>query len=182
MIPSQIDINQILKKREIGYIINDEKLELRDGSNELIAVVDKELSLEEKTKLTIRNSLKDADDLLSDGQHRAALQETLWLLESVSTVFRGLETETHSVEGKYFNKIIRDLKKAYKGQSLERILEWMANLHGFLSSPTGGGIRHGIDLNKGIEISPNEARLYCNLIRSYTSFLLSEHARFSTSI
>lgn len=48
-------------------------------------------------------------------------------------------------------------------------------LHGYLSSPTGGGVRHGTDLKEGIAIQPHEARLYCNLARSYLSFLLEEH-------
>ena len=30
-----------------------------------------------------------------------------------------------------------------------------------------------------IVIQPNEARLFCNLIRSYISFLMAEHARLS---
>jgi hypothetical protein len=53
----------------------------------------------------------------------------------------------------------------------------MVGLHGFLSSPTGGGVRHGVDLNEGVAVKLNEARLYCNLIRSYISFLISEHER-----
>ena len=39
------------------------------------------------------------------------------------------------------------------------------------------GVRHGIDLNDGLELGINEARLYCNLIRSYLTFLISEHER-----
>jgi hypothetical protein len=56
------------------------------------------------------------------------------------------------------------------------VLAWVTTLHGFLSSPTGGGIRHGTDLRTGIVIQPNEARLFCNLIRSYISCLMAEHA------
>lgn len=32
---------------------------------------------------------------------------------------------------------------------------------------TGGGVRHGVDLREGVALQINEARLYCNLIRSY---------------
>ena len=53
----------------------------------------------------------------------------------------------------------------------------MMNLHGYLSSPTGGGVRHGVDLNEGLELGIVEARLYCNLIRSYLTFLIAEHER-----
>jgi hypothetical protein len=47
------------------------------------------------------------------------------------------------------------------------------------SGRTGGGIRHGTDLKAGISIQPNEARFFCNLIRSYISYLMAEHARLS---
>lgn len=181
LVPSEDDLNQLLKKFNIGYVIKADSLEIKNDDHKLIQIPETELSLEEETVLKIRKSLDDADKLLLQGNHRAALQEALWLLESVATVFQGHETELHSVEGKYFNKIIKDLKTAYKGQNIEMILKWITNLHGYLSSPTGGGVRHGLDLNKGIEISPNEAKLYCNLIRSYTSFLLSEYKRLAAS-
>jgi hypothetical protein len=63
------------------------------------------------------------------------------------------------------------------GGNLRRVLDWIGGLHGYLSSPTGGGVRHGLDLDAGVPISDNEARLFCNLIRSYLSFLLVEHQR-----
>jgi hypothetical protein len=55
----------------------------------------------------------------------------------------------------------------------------MMTLHGYLSSPTGGGVRHGVDLRDGLALHINEARLYCNLIRSYITFLIGEHERLS---
>jgi hypothetical protein len=107
------------------------------------------------------------------------VQEILWILESVATAFRRLDASGTVVQGKYFNHIVRELRGAHAGAALDRILEWLTNLHGYLSSPTGGGIRHSVDLNAGIVITPNEARLYCNLVRSYLSYLLSEHERLS---
>ena len=59
------------------------------------------------------------------------------------------------------------------------MLDGVTSVHGYLSSPTGGGVRHGLDLSKGVELGPNEARLFCNLIRSYLSFLLAEHERLN---
>jgi hypothetical protein len=55
----------------------------------------------------------------------------------------------------------------------------MMALHGYLSSPTGGRIRHGADLSGDVEIGRNEARLFCNLIRSYIDFLILEHNRLT---
>lgn len=40
-------------------------------------------------------------------------------------------------------------------------------------------VRHGRDRQEGVQITPNEARLFCNLIRSYVSFLLCEHERMA---
>jgi hypothetical protein len=51
----------------------------------------------------------------------------------------------------------------------------MKTLHGYLSSPTGGGVRHGGTLTSAAEMSPHEARLFCNLIRSYLDFQLTEY-------
>ena len=48
-------------------------------------------------------------------------------------------------------------------------------MHGYLSSPTGGGVRHGTDLGRGVYLDIPEARLFCNLTRSYISFLLAEY-------
>lgn len=49
-------------------------------------------------------------------------------------------------------------------------------MHGFLSSPTGGGVRHGTQM--AVDVSPTlkEAHLYCNLTRSYINYLLAEAA------
>jgi hypothetical protein len=53
----------------------------------------------------------------------------------------------------------------------------MPALHHYLSSPQGGGIRHGQDLQEGIPLSSNDARLYCDLIRSYIAYMIEEHHR-----
>src|SRR5271166_367595 len=70
------------------------------------------------------------------GRHRQAVQEILWLLETVSTAFRGLDTGVATVQGKYFNKIAEDLRKHHKGTTLDQVLTWVPTLHGYLSSPT----------------------------------------------
>jgi hypothetical protein len=38
-----------------------------------------------------------------------------------------------------------------------------------MSGDSGG--RHGLDLQEGVQITANEARLFCNLTRSYAGFL-----------
>lgn len=114
---------------------------------------------------------------MTEGHPREAVQESLWVLETLATAFRGIEAGGEAVRGKYFNEIARDLKRVAKGSPLERVIDWVTTLHGFLSSPTGGGVRHGMDLSEGVSIGPSEARLFCNLIRSYIGYLLTEHER-----
>jgi len=144
-----------------------------------IAVTEKPSSLDEQAQEIIQQSLKQSEDLLTQGRGRQAVQEILWLLETVSTAFQGLEVGQGTIQGKYFNKIVDDLRHHHKGQTLEQVLNWAMTLHGYLSSPTGGGIRHGTNLKAGIAVQPDDARLFCNLIRSYISFLLSAHERLS---
>jgi len=53
----------------------------------------------------LQRSLHRADRLLSEGHHREAVQETLWVLESVTTAFRGVQSAGGTVRGKYFNEM-----------------------------------------------------------------------------
>lgn len=136
-------------------------------------------SLDEQAQEIIQQSLRDSEQLLAEGRNRQAVQEILWLLETISTAFQGIDTDAGTVQGKYFNKIAANLRSSHKGQTLDQVLSWVITLHGYLSSPTGGGVRHGADLKAGVAIRSDEARLFCNLIRSYVTFLLSEHERLS---
>lgn len=172
-------INRVLTKHEIGYEICPPDLMTRSSTAAVISVPEKPVSLDEQAQEIIQRSLSEAERFLSEGRDRQAVQEILWLLETVSTGFQGLDTGTGSVEGKYFNKIVGDLRRHNQGTTLDQVLGWVTTLHGYLSSPTGGGIRHGTHLKDGVATKPNEARLFCNLIRSYISFLLVEHERLS---
>jgi hypothetical protein len=102
--------------------------------------------LDQQAQDLIQQSLKQSELLLAEGRYRQAVQGILWLLKTVSTAFHGLDTGAGTVQGKYFNKIAEDLRKHHKGKILDQVLAWVAMLHGYLSSPTGGGIRHGTDL------------------------------------
>jgi hypothetical protein len=84
------------------------------------------------------------------------------LLETVSTAFAGSEHDDGTVTGKYFNKIVGDLKRLHRGRVLAQVVSWMENRHGYLSSPTGGAIRHGGVLSDTFELSEGDARLFCD--------------------
>ncbi len=144
-----------------------------------IALPERAPSLDEQAQELINRSLEESEKLLLEGRDRQAVQEILWLLETVATAFKGLDAGASTVQGEYFNKIAADLRRHNRGTTLDQVLGWITTLHGFLSSPTGGGIRHGTDLKAGIATDPSEARLFCNLTRSYIHFLLTEHERLS---
>lgn len=175
-VPDVAKMNRVLGEHKASYMICPPDLVCRDVQ-ESIRIEERMPSLDEQAQEIIQQSLKQSEQLLSEGRGRQAVQEILWLLETISIAFQGLNTEAGTVEGKYFNKIADALRRYHQGQILEQVLNWIMNLHGYLSSPTGGGIRHGASLKAGIFIQPNEARLFCNLTRSYISFLMTEYER-----
>lgn len=134
-------------------------------------------SLDAQANDRIQRSLTESQNLLNGGRYRLAVQEILWLLETVSTAFADSEHDDGTVTGKYFNRIVGDLKRLHNGRVLGQVVGWMATLHGYLSSPSGGGVRHGAVLSDTYELDEGEARLFCDLTRSYISYLLYEHQR-----
>lgn len=131
----------------------------------------------------LEDKLQCSEKALGEGNVRQAVSEALWALETISTVFRDEHILDGKVRGNYFNHIIRDLKQCESESShLTRILDWMMNLYGYLSSPTGGGIRHGVDLKEGLELEIDEARLFCDLIRSYSTYLISKYKTYDKNL
>ena len=178
VVPDAARINRVLGENGAGYEIRLPDL-VATAHHEAIPVPERPLALEAEAQRLIEESLRTSDRALAEGRGRQAVQELLWLLETISTAFRGNETPDGSVQGRYFNKIVGELRRSGRGSHQEQILTWMVGLHGFLSSPTGGGVRHGVDLREGAAVKINEGRLYCNLIRSYISYLISEHERMA---
>ena len=173
-VPDLQIINAIMAEHDAGYEIQLPDL-IATRSYTPITVPRLAPSLDEQARALIDECLAESERLLDAGQGRRAVQEILFLLESITTAFRGIGEDTVTIQGKYFGPIINEMKKRERGKAQENILTWMTTLHGYLSSPTGGGVRHGTDLKEGIAIQPHEARLYCNLARSYLTFLLEEH-------
>lgn len=174
--PGVTRINQILSNADAGFQIDPPRL-IATRVHVPIAVPNEAPSLDMQAEETIQRALDASEQALNEGNGRQAVQEVLWLLESFSTVFRNEEILGGGIHGRYFNKIVKELRDHGEGHHQRQILQWMMSLHGYLSSPTGGGVRHGVDLNEGQEIGIVEARLYCNLIRSYLTFLIAEYER-----
>ena len=177
-IPDVALINRVLRENKGGLEIRPPDLAFLAPQQAIIAAPHVS-SLDEQAQDLIQRSLKESERLLAEGRNRPAVAEILWLLETVSTAFRGIDTGVGTVQEKYFNKIVWVLRKHHKGQTLDQVLDWVQTLHGYLSSPTGGGIRHGQDIRSAADMQPGEAALYCNLIRSYINFLMLEHVRLS---
>ncbi|MBJ6126883.1 hypothetical protein [Microvirga splendida] len=175
-VPDVGRMNRILVEHSVGYEIRPPAL-VTVGLHQPIAVPERYRSLDEQAQDIVQQSLQQSEKLLAEGHPRQAVQEILWLMESVATAFKGLSAGETTIEGKYFNKIVQELRTHKKGQTIEQVLGWLTTLHGYLSSPTGGGVRHGADLKSGITIDADVGRLYCNLIRSYVTFLMAEHDR-----
>ena len=52
-------------------------------------------------------TIRRAEELLNERRPREAVQEMLWILESITTVFRGVKLPTGPVQGREFNEIAR---------------------------------------------------------------------------
>ncbi|MGX9967074.1 hypothetical protein ACVFYP_27370 [Roseomonas sp. F4] len=177
-VPDVGKMNRVLAEAGTGYEIRPPDL-LFSGDSAPVAVPERQPSLDEQAQEIIQQALRESERLLLEGRHRQAVSEILWLLETVATAFRGMETGSGTVQEKYFSKIAQELRRHSKGQMLDQVLAWVTTLYGFLSSPTGGGVRHGADIRNPVELPKSDARLYCNLIRSYVTYLMAEHERMS---
>jgi hypothetical protein len=176
-VPDVENINAVLRRHEVGLEIRPPDLiRVGKGSTRAVAQPAPPPSLADQAGRVIQESLQRAEDLLTQGRPREAVQEMLWILESLVTAFRGAALPSGTVEGRYFNEIAKELREGARGTSLDRVVAWCVQLHGYLSSPTGGGVRHGMDLAVASPMTQEEGRLYVNLILSYVTFLMSEHA------
>lgn len=173
--PDEAFINSVLRKYNVGYEIRGDELVAKEQVGPMVQVSAPPPSLAESARKTLEESLSRSEQLLAEGHGREAVQEVLWLLETISTAFRGVETPAGRIEGKYFNKIVGDLRKRLPGTTFERVLSWIDTMHGYLSAPGGGGVRHGKDLDSNVDLDLNQARLFCNLTRSYVSYLIGEY-------
>ncbi len=180
LIPPVIEsVNRILRAHGVGYRLNPPVLEMLGELPPLVEIIIPTATMEERAHDVIRTSLDRATEHLERGDDRAAVMESLWLLDSVTTVFSGLALPTGQINGVYFNTIAGDLRRLQTGGVLPHAIRWMDTMYGYLSAPGGGQIRHGMNLSDEIQLNRNEARLYCNLIRSYIEYLLGEHDRLT---
>jgi hypothetical protein len=175
VVPDDGLINDILFRYNIPLRIEGGALKLTKETGPAVSVPPPPPTLSEAAAAILHDSIRRSEHLLNEGRGREAVQELLWVLESLMTGFKGSTFNGEKVNGKYFNMIVCELKGVTGNTTLKRALEWCNQLHGFLSSPTGGKVRHGLDIKNMSTLPPEEARLFCNLIKSYVAFFQDEY-------
>ena len=176
-IPDDELVNDVLRRHNIPLLITNGEIRLTNSTPTPVPVPPPPPTVREEAAQILQESIHRSDERLVANHGREAVQELLWVLESLVTGFRGTTLPTGAVKGTYFNQIMRELKTANPDSTFERAIEWCGQLHGYLSSPTGGGVRHGLDLNSGTLLPIEDARFFCNLIRSYVTYFQGEHQK-----
>jgi hypothetical protein len=87
-LPDLNRVNRVLLENDAGYEISPPDLVPRNP-NLQITLPKRTPSLDEQAQELIQRSLDDSEKFLLGGHGRAAVQEVLWLLETISTAFRG---------------------------------------------------------------------------------------------
>lgn len=167
-------INRILEPT--GFAIKDPDFLVRTSEYKPIQVPARTPSFDMQANEVIQASLRKSEQLLDAGNHRGAVHEVFWLLESITTAFRGVQIADSNIKGKYFSKIIEEMRHLNRHKTLDQVSGWLINIYGYLSAPSGGGVRHGADILNYDELTAGEARLFCDLARSYISYFLHEHS------
>lgn len=111
-------INEICGTHGIGYEIKPPALLLRDANARVISVPERPSTLDEKASEILTESLRHSEELLQAGRGREAVQEALWLLETVATAFRGMETGSGKIGGRYFNQVLLNSANQLTGRRL----------------------------------------------------------------
>ncbi|WP_210504842.1 hypothetical protein [Pantoea ananatis] len=159
-----------------GFSIKEPDLLIRTSKKESISVPSRTPSFDVQANEIIQTSLRKSEELLNRGNYRGAVQEVFWLLETITTAFKGVQMADGNITNKYFIKIIAEMRQLKRHKTLDQVSGWLVSIYGYLSSPSGGGIRHGADILNYEELTASEAQLYCNLARSYISYFLQEHS------
>jgi len=123
-LPDADVVNQILCEHEVPYEASQPAVLARHPQPHIL-VRTQQKSLSQRAHELIHAALDQADRLLVEQRPRQAVQEILWIFETVSRAFQGQESGSGTLEGKYFNEIIRDLRKRNCGSTLAETLRWM---------------------------------------------------------
>jgi hypothetical protein len=121
-LPSIDLMNEILREQHVLLEIRPPRL-VRTATTAHVQRPAPPPTLAEGAWTIIRKSMQRAEDLLGENRPKEAVQEMLWILESIATTFRGANLSTGTIQGRYFNEIARELRAASRikeGSGLER--------------------------------------------------------------
>ena len=112
-VPDTDVMNDVLAKHGAPFRIEPPDLTPvgDDNAAVVIPVPERPPTLAEQAVVVFQRSLERSEELLERGRDREAVQEILFLLESVATAFHGVDTEAGQIGGTYFNQIVHDLRQ-----------------------------------------------------------------------
>lgn len=170
--PSVPVMNRLLEMHRLGYVIAPPDLAVREQVE--VVPVQSTTALEQ-AKARFRDAIERSRVLLEENNGDEAVAQIWWLLESIMLSFPGCRLNEQEISGTYFNEVTRSLRRAAGDAAvMGAVTRWLEALQSYLSGPSEAGIRHGRHLHmEGLK--KHEAELFCNLSRSYISYLLSEY-------
>jgi hypothetical protein len=170
--PSVPVINRLLELHRLGYVIEPPNLVLRD---QIEVVPVRSANVLEQFQARFQAAIDRSQQLLEENNCDEAVTQIWWLLESIMLLFAGCKVNGQQIGGTYFNEVAKQLKRVAGDTAIMgAVARWLEALQAYLSGPGEAGIRHGRHLHlEGLK--RHEAELFCNLTRSYISYLLSEY-------
>jgi hypothetical protein len=178
MAPSVPVMNRLLDMHRLGYVIAPPNLALREQV-EVVPV--RSSTVLQQAQVRFRDAIERSRQLLEEDKGDEAVTQIWWLLESIVLSFSGCNMNGQEIGGTYFNEVSKSLKRgAGDAAVMGAVARWLEALQSYLSGPGEAGIRHGRHLHmEGLK--RHEAELFCNLTRSYISYLLSEYEILTAS-
>ena len=89
-------INRLIAESEVPYRIDPPELVFTGQEVAPVAVQNATPSLDKQALEVLHNAISTSEQMLAEGKGRQAVQEILWVLETIATAFRGLDTDTLS--------------------------------------------------------------------------------------
>jgi hypothetical protein len=169
-------INAMLRTHGVGYEVVGDELRLSSlvGMPESTPAP----SLLDNTQAELGVAWKRADELLSSGHPDEAVSKIWFVIESLLVAFRGLTIDGKMVEGSYFNEIVKSLRRRDLDPMFKMVLEIATRVHGQLSDPATGGIRHGRD--PALEpTSQDDGQFLVAQARAIAYYICSQYQRAS---
>jgi hypothetical protein len=173
-------VNGILFDHGVPYEIRPPELLARNPQTP-IPVQAPEKSIGERSVELVHASLVQADRLLLEQRHARPCRISSGSLRPCRLRSRGSAPGPERSRANMSTTSSGTCAPSTPAARWPEALGWMTRMHGFLSSPSGGDVRHGTQLAADVSPTLKEAHLYCNLTRSYIGYLLAEIADLNSA-